>query len=162
MIVVPVVLKTLLKEIDGQTGSELALRFAEHVTARISEPGRARVEDYLKEARAVLTLDQGYEALRSSQSAVRQLSWDAGSPAEGKAIALAINATYCGLQRQLEEAGLAPRQRYQPSSLDIARDAQDVAKKLAAESGVEDPAIAGYEEARWQLIELIRCVPVGP
>lgn len=109
MVIIPVALTNLLREVDESTGNELALRFAEHVTEALGDSVRPQVQEYLIESRRVLATGDGLKALRTMQATVRQLSWDSQSHAE---------SVLSPLQSQRRSVHFSGRWKRQASSLE--------------------------------------------
>lgn len=171
MVIIPRVLTSLIRDLDENNAHRLALTFAERAlqvcTNELTAAERDASLAYISAARNLLEgngtvsgLDDAHQAYFSARHHNTRLSDDVTWAA-----ATAV-AACC--QRQMEDAGILIKNKYMPSLIDVAKEAQAMAGRCAAVSegelkdGDDETAIvrrARWLEAKWQLLQLIDSVP---
>lgn len=159
MIILPRLLQDLLREAEAEVAHEFALRLVERVADRMDPDEDRSLRAFLAGARTIRDGGSVGAKFRDDRRQLYDDLWASDGFAR-EVRSLAQNAVNCVIQRELEGAGVQIRNRYQPSVGKVAIRAQKSVKIWAVEAeGRGDPAFLAYEEARWQVLELIRLLP---
>lgn len=160
MIVPPRLLTACLDDVDHQEQRRLSLLFAGHMVelAESAEPREA--PELLARLRSALdcatrTLGDETQIEELASRARRLLDEESQTDGLVTVVRLAIKAA---LQRELEASGHLKPNRYQPTVQDIVQMAQALRGKMAGADPI-DGRRARWEEARWQLVQLIERAP---
>jgi hypothetical protein len=167
LIVVPQVLTSLLRDVDRPHGDRLSLAFAERalrqcagaltgaqLTASLAYLEAAR--RFLAAQADVSTVERARNDFYAARGKEDDQGWDIMWISE-----IAV-ASCC--QREMEAAGFLMKKSYVPDVVAVAKEAQNkVAKWAATPRPPEDVRQASqrarWEEARWQLHELVETAP---
>ncbi|BEL04548.1 hypothetical protein Q0Z83_027390 [Actinoplanes sichuanensis] len=158
MIIIPDLLLSLLRQVDEDLAAVLALDYAEQSLRTV---GHLLPAELLEASVAYLDAARGFveSAEVDSLKSAHERFFDVRSHAEGlpaTASWIAAIAVSAACQRGMEESGMISRNRYQPTVLDVAAEAQKLAGLLAA--GAEASRSLRWEAARRQLVLLIEAV----
>lgn len=159
MIILPQLLRSLLKEVDNDLAATLALDFAEQSLKAwegpIASPELTAASiAYVAAARAFRGSGEADE-----MRAAHDRFYAARSHAEGRSASatwIAAIAVHAACQRDMEKAGILVRNSYAPTVFDVSAEAQKIAGQFA--EGVDESQRARWEAARHQVILLINAV----
>jgi hypothetical protein len=168
-VIIPRILSAQLREVDDLQGRILALAYGERAIIKcrdMLEPSQSSSSlAYIAAARSFVLESSDISRLADAHASYFAERGDDNS-LSARTTWIAAIAVAASCQRAMEEAGILAKKSYVPDLMAVAKEAQAVVGKCASTGlGVDDKARrevgrrARWDEAKWQLLQLIETVP---